>query len=87
VSIERWPVHSLLACAACPGGVSAAVAEAGLVADEDFAGAEGVSGHRVGGWVIHFPAVVCTSSPSTTTSVCPWSTKQLLVQPGATASR
>ena len=22
-------------------------------------------GHRLGGWVIHFPAVVCTSSPST----------------------
>jgi hypothetical protein len=22
-------------------------------------------GHRDGGWVIHFPAVVCTSPPST----------------------
>jgi hypothetical protein len=26
-------------------------------------------GHREGGWVIHFPAVVCTNSPSTTSSL------------------
>ena len=26
-------------------------------------------GHRLGGWVIHFPAVVCISSPSTRTSL------------------
>jgi hypothetical protein len=26
-------------------------------------------GHRVGGWVIHFPPVVCTSSPSTPISL------------------
>jgi hypothetical protein len=32
----------------------------------DLAGAEGVPvGQRVGGWVIHLPAVVCTNSPST----------------------
>ena len=28
---------------------------------EDLSGAEGVTGQRVGGWVIHFPADVCTS--------------------------
>ena len=27
-------------------------------------------GHRLGGCVIHFPAVVCTNSPSTCTSLC-----------------
>ena len=39
---------------------------------EDLAGAEacGRSGSRVGGWVIHFPLVVCTSSPSTRKSLC-----------------
>ena len=51
--------------------MSAAVPEAGLMPDEHLAGAEavpvGASGW--GGWVIHRPAVVCTSSPSTTTSV------------------
>jgi len=39
---------------------------------EDLAGADDVPvGHRVGGWVIHFPAVVCTSSPNTTTNLEP----------------
>jgi hypothetical protein len=33
--------------------------------DEHFTGAKSVSGQCVGGWVIHFPTVVCTSSPST----------------------
>jgi hypothetical protein len=41
VCVERRPVHRGVAAAARPGGVSAAVAEAGLVADEDLAGAEG----------------------------------------------
>jgi hypothetical protein len=52
VGVERWPVHRLIASAASPGGVPAAVAEAGLVADEDLAGAQDVavraSGRRVG---------------------------------------
>jgi hypothetical protein len=34
VSVERWPVDRLVACAAGPGGVPAAVTEAGLMADE-----------------------------------------------------
>ena len=34
--------------------------------DEHLTGAELVTvGHRVGGLVIHFPAVICTSSPNT----------------------
>ena len=45
------------------------MSEAGLMPDEHLAGAEGVSGQSVGGWVIHFLAVVCTSSPGTITSV------------------
>jgi len=32
VNVERRPVQRLIACAACPGGVSAAVPEAGLMA-------------------------------------------------------
>ncbi len=28
-------------------------------------------GHRVGGWVSHFPVVVCTNSPSTPESLRP----------------
>ena len=41
------------------------------MADEDLAGGAELCpfGQRVGGWVIHFPAVVCTSSPSTTNSL------------------
>ena len=34
-------------------------------------------GHRVGGWVIHVPAVVCTSSPSTANSLWSLATGQL----------
>ena len=34
------------------------------MADQHLTGAEGVPGQRVGGSVIHFPAVVWTSSPS-----------------------
>ena len=40
VCVERWPVHGLIACAAGPGGVAAAVTEAGLVTDEDLVSAE-----------------------------------------------
>ena len=43
VLVERWPVHRLVACAARPRGVSAAVAEAGDMLDEDLVGAELVS--------------------------------------------
>ena len=65
------PYTGLIACAARPCGVASAVPEAGLVTDMDLAGAEYVSefGQHVGGWVIHLPVVVCTNSPSTTTSV------------------
>ena len=38
VGVERRPVHRLIACAACPGGVPAAVTEAGLMPDEDLPG-------------------------------------------------
>jgi hypothetical protein len=59
-----------------PAGVSsAAVSEAGDVPHEDLVRTKRMPfGQRVGGWVIHFPAVVCTNSPST-----PWS----LVRQGA----
>ena len=54
-----------------PGGLPAAVTEPGLMRHQYLPGAEGVSvGHRVGGWMIHFPAVVCTSSLSTLSSLC-----------------
>ena len=43
MGVERWPVHRLIAGAACPGGVPAAVAEAGLVTHQDFVGAEAVT--------------------------------------------
>ena len=41
--------------------------EARLVTDEDLTGAEGVPARATcsAGGVIHFPVVVCTSSPST----------------------
>ena len=51
MSIERWPEHRLVAHAAGPGGVSAAVAEAGLMPYENGAGAEGVSVGASGGWL------------------------------------
>jgi hypothetical protein len=56
-SVLQWvlsggTVHRLIACAARPGGVSAAVTETGLIADEDLAGAQrvtvGASRRRVG---------------------------------------
>jgi len=43
-------------------------------------------GQRVGGWVIHFPAVLCTSSLSTTTSLRP-STPRLRFWDRPTATR
>jgi len=43
VSVEWWSVHRLVACAAGPSRVAAAVTEAGLVTDMDLAGAECVS--------------------------------------------
>ena len=42
MGVERRPVHRLVAGAAGPGGVSAAMSEAGLMPYEHFAGAEGV---------------------------------------------
>ena len=41
--VDRRPVDGLVACAARPGGVSAAVTEAGLMAHQDFVCAEGVA--------------------------------------------
>jgi len=43
VGVEWRAVHGLVACAARPGGVPAAVAEAGLMADQDLARAKGVA--------------------------------------------
>jgi hypothetical protein len=51
VGVERWPVHRLVACAAGPGGVSAAVAEARLMTHQDLVGAEGVSVWASRRWV------------------------------------
>jgi len=45
------PLHRLVACAARPCGVAAAVAEARLVADEHLAGAERVPVLAAGRWV------------------------------------
>ena len=66
MSVEGRPVHRLIACAACPCSVPAAVAETGLMPDEDLAGAKRVAVGAAGRWVGDpLPAVVCTSSPST----------------------
>jgi hypothetical protein len=49
---------------------ASAVAEADDVSDEDLIRTEAMPVRQwVGGWVIHFPPVVCTSSPNTITSV------------------
>jgi hypothetical protein len=73
VRVEWRLVDRLIACAARPCGVTAAVTKTGLMADQHFAGAEcvplGAARGWVGGWVIHFPVVVCTNSPSTTSSL------------------
>ena len=41
--VERRPEHGLIACAACPGRMPAAVSEAGDMPDEDLIRAEGVT--------------------------------------------
>jgi hypothetical protein len=51
MSVDRRPVHHLVACAAGPGGVPAAVTEASLVADQHVAGAESVAVGAAGWWV------------------------------------
>jgi hypothetical protein len=60
VRVEGRPVHRRVAGSAVAGGVfSAAVAEAGGVADEDLVGAEGVAVGASRRWVvIHSPCVV-----------------------------
>jgi hypothetical protein len=40
VGVERRPVHRPIALSTGPGGVAAAVPEAGLMTDEDFTGSE-----------------------------------------------
>ena len=66
------PYTVVIARAAGPGGVPAAVSEAGLHARRGPGSAPRVCplGQRVGGWVIHFPAVVCTSLAQRDLSVC-----------------
>jgi hypothetical protein len=45
---------------------AATMSQTGDVADEDLIRTENMPfGQRVGAWVIHFRAVVCTKSPST----------------------
>jgi hypothetical protein len=51
VSVERRPEHCRIAGAARPGGVPAALTEAGLVTDEDSARAERVAIGASRGWV------------------------------------
>jgi hypothetical protein len=51
VGVERRPVHGLVASSAGPGGVSAAVPEAGLMPDENFACAEVVPVGAASRWV------------------------------------
>ena len=63
--VQRRPVHRLIATAARPGGVTAAVPEAHLVADEDLPWGRG--GSRWGiGWALRSPILsFCwTRSPS-----------------------
>ena len=49
--VERRPVHRLIACAAGPGGVPAAVAQASLMTDQHLVGAESVPIRATGRWV------------------------------------
>jgi hypothetical protein len=60
-------------CVRCTAATASAVSETGDIADQHLAGAERVwpFGQRVGGWMIHFPVVVCTRSPSTHTAYDP----------------
>jgi hypothetical protein len=61
--IERWAVDDCITGAAMPTCMTtAAVAQAGDVADEDLVRAETVSVRPgVGGWVIHRSVVVCAA--------------------------
>ena len=66
MAIKRQPVHRRTACAARTRRVPAAVPETGLMPTSISPGpGRWPLVHRVGGWVIHFPAVVGTSWPST----------------------
>ena len=51
VSIQRRAEHRLIACAAGPCGVPTTMAETGLMADEDLAGAELVPVRTAPRWV------------------------------------
>ena len=51
VGVERRPEHRLIACAASPSGVPAAVPEAGLMTNEDLTGAELVAVGESRRWV------------------------------------
>jgi len=65
VGVERRPVHRGVACAACPGCVSAAVTEASDVADEGLIGPEWVAVWACcGALTIHAPEVDRTKSPT-----------------------
>ena len=70
VRVEWWPVHRCLAPVAPARSVPAAMPETGLMARRKTWLTPRLRplGQCVGGWVIHFPAVVCTSSPSTSRS-------------------
>ena len=51
MGVERWPVNRLIACAAGPGGVAAAVPEAGLMTDQHLIRAERVSARASRRWM------------------------------------
>ena len=71
MGVDRRSVHRLIAGAACPCCVPAAVAETGLMTASTSPGPSGCPfGHRVGGWVIHFPAVVLYRSPTSIAALC-----------------
>jgi hypothetical protein len=53
VSVERRPVHDLVALSACPCGVPATMTKAGLMPHEHLAGAEGVPVRAALGWANH----------------------------------
>ena len=55
MTVEWWPVHGVVACAACPGGMSAAVAETRLMANENRAG--GALGSRAAGVAMAFKLI------------------------------
>ena len=57
MGVERRPAHRLIACAAGPGGVPTALAEARLMTDEHLADAEGVP--VFGRWSVQKGASAC----------------------------